>query len=202
MTKSELLETAKPILFNTDMVKAILEGRKTVTRRVVKPQPLMDDNHKPHHAIFFRGHDGKAPTIHFEFLLENNVGCDANVIIPKYDFDDILYVRETYYRTYHHQYGKNFYRADGAEIQMPTINGDTVTYGKADGLKWKPSIHMPKEASRIFLKVTDVRVERLQDINEYGAEEEGVEGVETEWLPTYIDNFIRLWNSTIKKRPR
>ena len=81
---------------------------------------------------------------------------------PKYQVGDILYVRETYYRTYHHQYGKNFYRADGAEIQMPTINGDTVTYGKADGLKWRPSIHMPKEAARIFLRVTDVRVERLR----------------------------------------
>ena len=86
---------------------------------------------------------------------------------------DILWVRETWYKNYPHKYGRYWYRADGEKIDMPTIYGGTVIYGKDDGLKWRPSIFMPREAARIFLRVTNVRVERLQDISEEDARAEG-----------------------------
>lgn len=112
----------KPILFNTDMVRALLAGRKTVTRRVVKPQP---DEHLT--------------------TGENALELLAEACAP-YRPGDLLYVRETW-----------------------TQDGDVYRYkaGFCDqNRKWRPSIHMPKEAARIFLRVTDVRVERLQDITE------------------------------------
>src|SRR5690606_10589745 len=93
--------------------------------------------------------------------------------IAKYQVGDILWVRETWYKNYPHKYGRYWYRADGEKIDMPTIYGGTVIYGKADGLKWRPSIHMPREAARIFLRVKNVRVERLQDISEEEAIKEG-----------------------------
>lgn len=105
------------------------------------------------------------------------------------------------------------YRADGEEIEIPGLNGTTEFFGKADGLKWHPSIHMPKEAARIFLRVTDVRVERLQNITKDGAIAEGAETDEyldyEEWatavappgskMITLRDYFSELWDSTVKK---
>lgn len=98
----------KPILFNIEMVRAIMEGRKTVTRRAVK---------LPYHP------------------------------------GDILWVRETWNGDWCDHY---IYKADG---------GSAKAAGYAAEPKWRPSIHMPREAARLFLRVTDVRVERLQDIN-------------------------------------
>lgn len=176
MTKTELLEIAKPILFSTDMVRAILDGRKTVTRRVVNPQ--IETFGK---AFMYKGTIGSMDGIAKQS--PNKVG-------------DILYVRETWCEV---PYEYEHIPIKDGHITIPKIAYMAGSLADYTGT-WRPSIHMPKEAARIFLRITDVRVERLQDINEYGAEEEGVEGVETEWLPTYIDNFIRLWNSTIKKQ--
>lgn len=120
----------KPILFNTEMVRAILEDRKTVTRRVVKPQHLrvLDSQYHKEH-----------PETPDNVLLERL--CE-----PPFLPGNILYVRETWERS---MAGTYLYKA----TDTPLIH---------DG--WRPSIHMPKEAARIFLRVTDVRVERLQDI--------------------------------------
>ena len=184
MTRTELLKTAKPILFNTEMVKAILDGRKTVTRRVVKTKAVN----------LYRSVGGLSG-----YFKDKPLGDQANLIKPTYNKGDILYVREAWY------YENHMHDLTAGEPDLPNGEYSHRYVYRASSPdypvdKWRPSIHMPKSAARIFLKVTDVRVERLQDINEYGAEEEGVEGVETEWLPTYIDNFIRLWNSTIKKQ--
>lgn len=151
-----------PILFNTEMVRAILDGRKTVTRRLVKFLPGENPNWTGYTKDGLMLYNGR------------NEPCCKN---PPYQPGDILYVRETWCKNYYHDYGKYFYRADGEEIDMPLITGGTIKYGKADGLRWRPSIHMPKEAARIWLKVTDVRVERLQDITEEDAFEEGYEGI-------------------------
>lgn len=143
----------KPILFNTEMVRAILDGRKSCTRRVVKPQPT--------------------------------ARYGAQCINPPYQLGDILYVRETWKKALNGYY---YYEA----WQRNDI---------ADVTKWKPSIHMPKEAARIWLKVTGVRVERLQEIT---SEQIGREGVEVEY-PHALNGeekryaFSTLWNSTIKK---
>ena len=134
MTRSEILSRAKPILFNTDMVRAILNGRKTVTRRVVKPQPL-----------WFNGR-------HYCFADETCPkkweDCDDIVATYQYQPSDILYVRETWYQ----DTGRYMYRADYSDIEKFYQNGKEVL------VHWHPSIHMPKEAARIFLRVTGVRL--------------------------------------------
>lgn len=121
----------RPILFSTPMVQAILEGRKTQTRRVIKPQPVSID-----------------------FYEDRNVWYPEVSKCP-YNVGDVLWVRETFTEV---QGIKFLYKANSEHQAM----------------KWKPSIFMPKEACRIFLKVKLIRVERLQDISEEDAIAEGV----------------------------
>ena len=136
----------KGIIFNQEMVQAILEGRKTVTRRVIKPQP---NNIEMLNGVFSNG------------LLKIFYDFDEGINIKApYRVGDILYVRETWCRADDGYYYKAGFK-------------DTEGLMKAYGYKWHPSIHMPKEIARIFLKVTDVRVERLQDITEEQAIKEG-----------------------------
>lgn len=133
----------KPILFNTEMVRAILDGRKTVTRRVVKPQP------KDVHRVLRGPLHKKANTVCFDCGWKDDdprTGYIETVKLP-HSPGDILYVRETWTKLV----GSYLYKAN----QKPGM--------KHPG-KWNPSIHMPREAARIFLRVTDVRVERLQEI--------------------------------------
>ena len=173
----------KPILFNTDMVRAILDGRKTCARRAVKQQW----EECPH-----------CKYVHNEYIydkLAKNVYC-ARCGYPMeperrspYQIGDIMYVRETFIQAAAHTF---WYKADDNSL-MP------------EGLHWKPSIHMPKEAARIWLKVTDVRVERLQDITENGIKNEGIRLKQKDCVSKfdYISElyflFSRLWDSTIKK---
>lgn len=142
----------KPILFSTPMVQAILDGRKTQTRRTVKEntdhfvnvQSLIDENRIERFIPFVRGAGAQ-------------LWADPE-IKPKYQIGDILWVRETSYTDYE---GIIHYKTDA----------DSFNY---KGL-WKPSIFMPKEAARIFLKVTNDRIEKLQDISEDDAINEGIE---------------------------
>ena len=184
-----------PILFNTDMVRAILDGRKTVTRRLPSKriENKVDDYCDYVSAVATTGCTSFTEKQFYEQY-------------PPYQPGDILYVRETWCKNYYHDYGKYFYRADGEEIDMPLITGGTIKYGKADGLRWRPSIHMPKEAARIWLKVTDVRVERLQDITDEQAKAEGANwkngknvGFEEKMRRTAVERFAEIWDSAIKK---
>lgn len=183
-----------PILFNTEMVRAILYGRKTCTRRIMKPQP----------------------TAHY------GTQCAKLPYVP----GDILYVRETWTE----ECGKYYYRSDYDSDYLdpcetlsggypascrnyPGCYGCTATSMR---IHWHPSIHMPKEAARIWLKVTDIRAERLQEITEEQACMEGTNPWDevcyenNGWHPTFsdpdsggdpnmVDGFHKLWNSTIKK---
>ena len=176
----------KPILFNTEMVRAILDGRKTCTRRICK-----DANEYTVPDMDFYNADSRTYAVHNfadqEHTEQLSTAERSCPICP----GDILYVRETWHKSplrymYRADYSdtEKFYR-DGKEIEM----------------KWHPSLHMPKEAARIWLKVTDVRVERLQDIT---SEQIGREGVEIEY--PYVLNgeekiyaFSNLWNGTVKK---
>lgn len=133
----------RPILFSAPMVRALLDGRKTQTRRVVKPQPTATREE----AIRTYGKGGT-------FILEAGF---FGVRCPYGQLGDRLWVRETWGACA----GSPVYRAD-----------DNATC--PDGGRWKPSIHMPRWASRITLEVTGVRVERLQDISEEDAIAEGV----------------------------
>nr|DAU98204.1 MAG TPA: ASCH domain protein [Caudoviricetes sp.] len=167
----------KPILFNTDMVKAILDGRKSCTRRVVKPQPT--------------------------------ARYGTQCIKPPYQQGDILYIRETWERF-------ECWNCDGDERGNCPKEPKKSVLDKACGCymyratdeisgdaKWHPSLHMPKEAARIFLRVTNVRVERLRDITVEDALAEGMDkyirlnGELDE--NSIITSFIGVWNSTIKK---
>ena len=195
MAREELLKVAKPILFSQEMVKAILEGRKTVTRRAVKyygRTPTMDKKDK-----FYKideNLNGENPNrLYAGFYNDNDVFehegetiIDAIYYPLYFKVGDILYVRETWLKADDGYY----YRADETSISKEAR--------EQYGYKWKPSIHMPKSLARIFLKVMDVRVERLQDITEEQAIKEGVK------LPSvkanYVNSFIPLWNSTIKKQ--
>lgn len=189
----------KSILFNTDMVRAILDGRKTCARRVIKPQW----EECPH-----------CKYVHNEYIydkLTENVYC-ARCGFPMtpgrrapYQEHDILYVRETV-----GIYTKNWlddeyfmYKADYPD----DVTAYTNQYGTICDLpRWAPSIYMPKEAARIWLNVTDVRVERLQNITEDGAKAEGANwkngrnvGWEEKMQRTAIERFAKIWDSTIKK---
>jgi hypothetical protein len=174
----------KPILFNTEMVRAILDGKKTCTRRIVKGA-IPDDAmwgytmFTPKGCVSCRG------------VYADEYG-EKFFRLP-YQQGDILYVRETWGHPISLNSDKQYvFRADEiAEIGF-----------KNDSHIWHPSIHMPKEAARIWLKVKDVRVERLQDITEEGAEKEGCrESVcsKTKFRTSAMLNFFNLWDSTIKK---
>lgn len=169
--------STKPILFNTEMVRAILEGQKTCTRRIVKGA-IPDDAmwgytmFTPKGCISCRGVYADEYGEKFFRLL--------------YQQGDILYVRETWCKgSWMNEKERYYYKADDNDFLCT----------------WHPSIHMPKEAARVWLKVTDVRVERLQDIDGKGCVKEGIE---EEPLKDVGEEFVKgmyhdLWDSTIKK---
>ena len=190
----------KPILFSTEMVRAILDGRKTCTRRIVK-DGIPDDAMWGYTAFTPKGY------ITCRGVYADGYG-EGFYKLP-YKPGDILYVRETWCK-----YGKldcfdqviegtvkYYYAADGAN---PTpYNTFLVQRDGYDEYKdtpvWHPSIHMPKEAARIWLKVTDVRVERLQEITEVQAQAEGCNSGLLTGACTARGQFEDLWNTTIKK---
>lgn len=165
----------KPILFNTDMVRATLEDRKKETRRLVKPIP-------PENArLELVGDRRHAMDLSIEIPGPN----DRRIYTPPCLPDDILYVRETWAEWT----GGYVYKADGTCSGYPLAFVD----------HWHPSIHMPKEAARIFLRVTDLRVERLQEITEIEARSEGAEMIQiARELWSYRKGFEKIWNSTLK----
>ena len=182
----------KPILFNTEMVRAILDGRKTCTRRLVKPQP--DEKHT-YPLGFVTDSTEKKEMGCFGFGIGEYGGSIKYVKTP-YQPGDTLYVRETWCGLPVNEAGH--------------MRGHTTYYYKADGElrpkgwrgTWHPSIHMPKEAARIWLKVTEVRVERLQEITPQGAWKEGARCSCLHPVPDCAGNktaFVNIWNSTIKK---
>ena len=179
------MSRVKPILFNTDMVRAILDGRKTVTRQAVKPQP----------QGYFEVNDNPL------YIYDMSFGNGR--IYPPYQQDDIMYVKETW-----HKYKKRI--GKGKSCYMAEFYGYKASIANSEDSdeKWRPSIHMPKEAVRIWLKVIGVRVERLQDITEKQAKAEGFEPVMstkdssfyTPWQGPPVGNFKYFWNYTIKKK--
>lgn len=172
----------KPILFNTEMVEAVLDGIKHCTRRVVK-------GYTPKDAKF--GYTAFTPKgcISCRGIFEDGYG--EKFFKMPYQKGDILYVRETWFKGLK----RYMYRADYTDSEKYYQNGEEVN------MKWKPSIHMPKEAARIWLKVTDVRVERLQDIDINGIRSEGVvsAAVHAGDMDIALKEWEILWNSTIDK---
>lgn len=164
--------STKPILFNTEMVRAILGGRKTCTRRLIKHNVdamLNSPYHKEH------------PEVEDKQII-------SKLCLPPYQPGDVLYVRETWSEWT----GGYVYKAWNSPFPQ------TGAYLEE---KWHPSIHMPKDAARIWLKVTEVRVERLQEITIDGIRNEGISSmaVHAGDMEIALKEWELLWNSTIKK---
>lgn len=224
----------KPILFNTEMVRALLAGRKTVTRRRIKgvshkwdfiemeTDPCVGAEDK-YGDLYPKEVKGLYATFTWEYA-----PCDYPMFKAPYQVGDILFVRETWAR---------LVTAKDGEMQSERYvykATDTYPFGESGYIvkfRWKPSIHMPKEAARIWLKVTDVRVERLQDITEDDVCKEGAEPLircaiehetynadgslgdmcwntdECSYCPfiekSYSELFGKMvWDSTIKKKDK
>lgn len=178
----------KPILFNTEMVRANLDGRKSCTRRVLKPQP--DEKHT-YPLGFVTDSTEKKEVGCFGFGIDE-YGGSIKYVKPPYQPGDILYVRETWgYPIALNSYKQYVFRAD--EVAESGFKNDSHI--------WHPSIHMPKEAARIWLKVTDVRVERLQDITADSIRNEGLSSLAVHCgdMEIALKEWENLWNSTIKK---
>ncbi|NWB73951.1 hypothetical protein HX805_15945 [Pseudomonas sp. G5001] len=155
----------RPILFSAPMVRAILEGRKTVTRRALNVQALKN--------IGYGVQLGECHELPSEGPLHpNSIGYYTD-FCPFGQPGDRLWVRETFGLQVR-QYGGGA----GEHIVYRATNPDAIYCKSAEGqeypVKWKPSIHMPRHSSRILLEITDVRVERLQDISEEQAVAEGL----------------------------
>lgn len=137
----------RPVLFSAPMVRALLAGTKTQTRRVVKPQPIADDRFSGGHYIASKKTEGAQFSVEAPYI---GLAC------PYGQPGDRLWVRENF---------------------APTMLDGVYQYAATGGLvgtKWKPSIHMPRAACRILLEITAVRVERLKDISEADARAEGI----------------------------
>lgn len=177
----------KPILFNTEMVKAILEGRKTMTRRVVKEKGWKITG-KPRFEA-----EGFWFNVCQNNKEENVRTATCHKLKPPYQIGDIIYVRETFRVDYLSNIigsGRVQYKADGsfADIRFESDRYDVMRRAQRK-TGWRPNENMPREAARIFLRVTNVRAERLKDITATQAMDEGF----TDW-----NEFVRLWNKTIK----
>lgn len=183
------------MIFNGEMVRATLDGRKTQTRRTVKPQP---------------DEDGLVKVINGPWVdtSERNYRC------PFGDVGDRIWVRETFQGPLFDYEQMEAYLEDSSRFEKPEFcqyaadGGHRPEYQDADdNLRhgWRPSIHMPRWASRILLEITNVRVDRLNAISQEDAQSEGTEL--TGWRPTYsdpdsggevmtpYDNFAELWSS-------
>lgn len=205
----------KQILFNTPMVQALLEHRKTTTRRLIKPQP-----------------SGQLRPLSDLSCYPGCFSCDgeARVYRPPYSPGDILWVRETWTQT---PDGTYWYKADNlcsGCLEDGTCLPKGVPIHKTcklcgyeagyENIKWHPSIHMNKEAARIFLEVKSVRAERLTRISEKDAINEGVFLHSPNFMPTYHydrslcqlpgdgwknarDCFLwGVWDRTLRKKER
>jgi len=176
MTRTELLKKAKPIIFDTESVRAIHDGRKTATRQVIKPQPEFAQSYEYGGKVLY---EGENRTWCYKGNVSPNSWNEINWILQfaKYQVGDILYVKETW-GNYSNDYPESnavydMYRADysndakGYWYEPEHINWCGFP-------RWRSPSTMPKEAARIFLQVTGATIERLQDITPADCHKEGV----------------------------
>lgn len=194
--------SVKPILFNTEMVRAILDGRKSCTRRIVK-------GFIPNNAVW--GYTTFTPKGRISCRGTFADGYGEKFFKPPYQPGDILYIRETWER-FECRNCDGDERGNCPKEPKKSVLDKTCgcyMYRATDEIsgdaKWHPSIHMPKEATRIWIKVTDVRVERLKDITGFSVQKEGIEVEPNEcagkfdFISELFFLFQRLWDSTVKK---
>jgi hypothetical protein len=197
----------RPILFQGAMVRALLDGSKTQTRRICKNQPYSNGSHFDGHEILCHN-DYLPPSAMLMdakgYTTSNMEGWEAEC--PYGQPGECLWVRETFLDTQgtgieHRDESGLRHRYAFAADCVPGSYGDQAR--KDYGLKWKPSIHMPRAASRILLEIVSVRVEQLQGISEKDARAEGVMIEDRhmagycagEFLPPSIRAYRDLWVS-------
>lgn len=200
----------KPILFSTEMVCAILDGRKTQTRRVIKPhnpvRAKLDGYKQGYGLLFSKTRDNTADKWYIkDYSVSTCWISDRNYIkeFAPYKPGDTLWVKETWKNATGDLAGGGYalfdtyiYKADGKVKDDYPVDELMVED------RWRPSIHMPKRAARIFLRVKDVRAERLQDIS---GKDCVAEGCDADMLSEVGEDFIRgvfngIWDSTIKEK--
>lgn len=215
----------RPILFSATMVRAILDGRKTMTRRVVKPQPFAGKTADQVYAMF-RADGTLLPDESLSALVNRAwQDGDINVRCPYGQPGDRLWVREAFAIVPRTAYA----RSEGVQQTLrpdDPYEHDAAIYREGwdrstGGFRWRPSIHMPRWASRITLEITAVRVERLNDISPDDAIAEGLRGITKdgklvkygipdkdglpgtddtgwpwhEWRISPVDAYQKLWES-------
>lgn len=199
------MSSIKPILFNTEMTIAVEENRKTQTRRLVRfPSGRIEGKIPDPDRIHLEHVSGEHAFFRIEPFYQVRIKSP-------YKVGDILYVRETWSTKLSNEcYAQPCHTGrcpyESCESAPGPCFPEEYIYKATDNLpsyggKWHPSIHMPKEAARIFLRVTDVRVERLQEITDEGAKAEGANnriGVSDKMRETAIQRFQRIWDRTIK----
>lgn len=206
----------RPILFSTPMVRAILNGRKSQTRRVITTGTAVCDSARISDLDFFSEHvrhDSSARNDVYLHVPHINNGESVHRVCPRVCVGDVLWVRETWAHDAPTLAACRQRREDGLQGGLPYgpyFRADAVHQNT--GLRWRPSIHMPQWAARIWLRVTDVRIERLQEISEEDAEAEGMPtsscpGVSVCGGPCNDCNphpcrtkFRRIWDSINAKR--
>lgn len=194
MDKLEIRATERPILFSTPMVKAILEDRKTMTRRKKGIPALITVNEHTHYE--YKGTASGLPATHcFARMYRGNWVETKHAFCPYGQPGDKLWVRETFVPNYFDNHTSG-YKADWNSTAAELIPEP----------KWKPSIHMPKSAARIWLEIVSIRVERLHDITNEDAKCEGVLKIDknetyfaydckAESYPHPKGSFFSLWES-------
>lgn len=186
-----------PILFSTPMVQALLAGIKTMTRRIVKDTDWITNDNEVEISD-----NGKM--VHFT---PKGQGTSMAGRVSKYEIGDLLWVKESYYA--YGKWVKNGLTKKGSQkFKFVDLTADdylyndnppkTIQQGRSEVIGWykRPSLFMPKAAARIWLKVTDIKVERLQDITEEDAVKEGVEtlGLYPGYNVSAKGKFEGLWN--------
>lgn len=215
-----------PILFSTNMVKSIQAGKKTQTRRVIKVQPPTDK----HRMVLQldttsrerRKHNGK-----YHWAIRDGLNVTEEQVIyfkcPYGKVGDKLWVREGFRCTGGGSERNLLYRADGGDSALSFcgindgrsaavqkqhwVEWDRLTYETKTGCNWRPSIHMPRWASRILSEITDIRVERVQEITDAAVLAEGIEQQHIEKYRPFLHKndihgaaFGELWDSINSKR--
>lgn len=220
----------KPILFNSHMVDAILDGRKTVMRRVVKGSEHYNEfcglkTDPDMLAIAKSGEEYPKRVKGLWAIFEQDGLPQFPMAKAPYEPGDVLWVREPWNYGYFDSsdreldnsrwfeplpidYDRNSYIGAQAgyvyrrdfSYKEECAYGTENEKGELVPMPWRPSIHMPRDAARIWLRVTNVRVERLQDIDEAGAEAEGGQAIIWHGKPerTARDNFELIWGNTLK----
>ncbi|MDX0801683.1 hypothetical protein GOD37_22205 [Sinorhizobium medicae] len=214
--------TDRPILFSGPMVRALLDGRKTQTRRIIKPQPFASGYYDGEIEInVIQANDQYPKAFRFN---ANAVGGGAileEVFEPRINAGDRLWVRENVsaYDDVEADSLALIYEADELKVSLGDRHSVSEDVGEKwwllnayrtdnpdiDGGKRVPSIHMPRWASRVTLIVTDVHVERLQDISEAEAIAEGAKQYSSstklswafnpDWKGIYRQGYAELWNA-------